>query len=147
MNKAYICLGSNAPLGAAAIDAAVLFVAENGSIVADTGKYPTEPEYDPRSPRYLNRILVLETELNLVSLSAITKSYETQKRIEVATAESSQGCFRRYCEVDGPKIVAIDIDIVEWNGEILRPSDKVAAYYRKGISILDGLKSVVIGAL
>ncbi len=85
--------------------------------------YLTAPEYAGETEPYLNQIVVLATYMSFDELTARTKDYQTKTR--AANPYSP--------------LVNIDIDIVEWNGEIVRPTDAAAAYYRQGIARLANL--------
>ncbi len=65
---------------------------------------------------YLNAICQANTELTMNSV---------QSRLKEMEAEMGR---KRGLEAKG--MVAIDLDLVEWNGEILRPRDVAQPYYR-----------------
>jgi len=72
---------------------------------------------------YLNAICQAYTELPLDSVQSILKVIEAEMGRE------------RGLEANG--LVAIDLDLVEWNGKILRPRDVAQSYYQ------DCLKSLL----
>lgn len=65
---------------------------------------------------YLNALCQAHTELPLESVLSLLKVLETEMG------------RKRGQEAKG--MVAIDLDLVEWNGEILRPWDVAQPYYR-----------------
>lgn len=121
MNHAIICLGSNSGHAADRIASARDLVATLASIEASTTPYRTEPEYAGDAAPYLNMLLQARTPLSLAELESLTKEYQTSVR-------SADACR---------PLVAIDIDIVEWNGTVIRPADAASQYYRMGLAALD----------
>ena len=69
---------------------------------------------------YLNCLLEVTTAHTFNELSAVTKSYQTAVRTAAAAAQ----------------LIAIDIDIVVWDGEVKRAADFNSAYLRKGLPLL-----------
>lgn len=120
VNEAIICLGANSPDAADRLAAAYGVLTVMGAVTRATPPYPTAPEYAGESEPYLNQIAVLNTYLDIDTLTERTKRYQTIVRADNPYAP----------------LVNIDIDIVEWNGEILRPADAAAAYYRQGLEML-----------
>ena len=82
--------------------------------------YPTAPEYVGETAPYLNQIAILATQLSHDELAERTKRYQAEIRANNPYAP----------------LVNIDIDIVEWNGTIMRPADARAAYYLQGLAML-----------
>ncbi len=123
VNKAIICLGANTPDAAERLARAFSALSIMGAIVDAVEPYLTAPEYAGETEPYLNQIVVLATYMSFDELTARTKDYQTKTR--AANPYSP--------------LVNIDIDIVEWNGEIVRPTDAAAAYYRQGIARLANL--------
>lgn len=72
---------------------------------------------------YLNELCQVCTELPLESVLSMLKVMETE--------------MGRIRGLEAKGMVAIDLDLVEWNGEILRPWDVAQPYYR------DCLKSLL----
>lgn len=66
--------------------------------------------------RYLNAVCMGYTNFQLDDFQAFLKMTETE--MGRSRGSESHGC------------VAIDLDLVEWNGEILRPKDAEQDYYR-----------------
>ncbi len=118
-HTAVICLGASAATKLAAVDAAFGFIAAAGRIKADSGGFPSEPErIQGETLSYHNRVAILETTMDFESLRNLTKNYENGVR----------KAFR------GPG-VAVDIDIVLFDGEVLRPADAASAYFRRGMEL------------
>ena len=119
-SEALICLGSSSPLKLEAVEAAFAFVSRLGEVMADSGAYPTPPEGTPvNAEPYNNRVLCLATPLSLDRLRAACKEYEGGVRSRHA----------------GPG-VAVDIDIVTFDGSVLRPLDYGSAHMAKGMQII-----------
>lgn len=115
-----ICLGANTCDKEAAIAAAYDVVARLGIVTADSGVYPSPPEGTPANAEpYDNRLIKLNTELTFTELLRTCKAYESNVRAG---------------HHDGG--VAIDIDIITYDGAILRPKDWASAYMSTGLARL-----------
>ncbi len=126
MNKAVICIGSNLPDRREVMIAdAEKFLASTGSVISSSGTYDSTPEECPCEgvPVYLNEVLLLETPLDLSRLISDIKQWE---RLAGRNKESDSLCH-----------IAIDIDVVCWNGTILRPTDFSRTYFRRGYSVIE----------
>lgn len=119
-NNAIICLGANGADAAAQLARAFLAIQGIGKVVKATPVYPSDPEFARDAAPYLNRIVEITTDTTYDSALQITKNYQTIIRM------------RNRIE----PLVAIDIDIVSWNGYVLRPADASARYFRKGMEML-----------
>ena len=113
-------MGANGADAEVQITGALEVVQNLGSVAAATPPYRSEAEYAHEAAPYLNQIVVLDTELDLDGLQAITKDYQTRCR----------------AEADIAPLVAIDIDIVVWNDSVLRHADMASRYFRKGWAML-----------
>ena len=78
-----------------------------------------EGKIAPDASLYLNAICVANTELQLDCVQSILKAME----VEMGRKKG-----------DTIGLVAIDLDLVVWNGEILRPWDVAQSYYQECIS-------------
>ena len=107
MNRATLCLGANGPDADAQIARAASLLYAMGIAAASTMPY-------------LNMIIELDTELEYEELLLNTKHYQDETRRAAACAP----------------FVAIDIDLVEWNGTVMRPTDATSRYFRKGLELL-----------
>lgn len=123
MNTAHICLGGNSDGSGAAIRHAAIFLASTGEIVADSGIFRSEAEWCPDgTPLYLNEVIALATPLSAPELQRRTKAYEY--------------AVRRLYAGHG---VILDIDIVQYNSDVLRLRDYGSGHYRRGMALL-GIK-------
>lgn len=120
VSRAIICLGANTPDAAERLEDAFAMLGSVGSVLRSTRPYPTAPEYAGEDKPYLNQIVELATALSFDGLTEATKKYQTEIR-----ALNTM-----------PGLVNIDVDIVVWNGKVVRPADAAAAYYRQGIAML-----------
>lgn len=121
MNKAIICLGANVACADANIENATQFLSTLGTIHRTTPLYPTAPEHCGDVPPYLNRVIELHSGTDYAQLRDATKQYEKRIRDMRATAP----------------LVAVDIDIVLWNGTVLRAADADSQYFRQGCQMID----------
>lgn len=119
-NSALICLGANDADASEQIVNASTFLESLGEVWKATPIYPSDAEYAGDSAPYLNRLVILKTYHDYEALLSATKQYESGVRARA---------HQRY--------VAIDIDIVEWNGAIMRPADAAARYFRKGLNLFN----------
>ena len=119
-NEAIICLGGNTADIHSRIEAAEGFMATLGEVMASSGRYRTAPEYAGESEPYLNEVMKLSTNLDIEELRKRTKDYERAVREQNTAAP----------------LVNLDIDIVVWNGTVIRPKDAVAAYFKQGLAKL-----------
>ncbi len=122
MNKVIISLGANTPAADAAVADAMEFLNACGTVTRHSGAFHAPAEGNPGAPSYLNNIVELSTLLDLPDLLRVTKDYETQKRIAAAATP----------------LVAIDIDIVVFNGAVLRPEMMRANYFTEGMKAMAG---------
>lgn len=123
-NTAIICLGANAYNKQQALEAATQFVSTLGIITADSNNFISEPEpATQQSVPYLNRIIKISTALSQQSLVTLSKKYESEIRAKHIHPT-----------------IAVDIDIVNFNGTILRQKDTSSTYYQKGL-ILAGISN------
>lgn len=120
MNDAVICLGGNAPCSSSLIDAAETFLSTIGTVVAKSGVYSSAAEFVASDSDYLNEVLVLRSDLDYDELHKSSKAFETDLRAVHAHAP----------------LVSIDIDIVLWNGEVMRARDAASAYFIAGLKKL-----------
>ncbi len=117
--NAIICLGSNSSCRAGAVGDAFAFMSTLGIVIADSGGYMTPPEGTPADAEpYFNRLVMLRTDMDAASLQRRLKEYETPVRMAYTGAG-----------------VAVDLDVVVFDGDILRHHDFDAAYFRKGLQL------------
>lgn len=77
------------------------------------------------SPSYLNAICLAQTELTMDRVLSIIKAMETD--------------MGRKRGLKAKGLVAIDLDLVVWNGVVLRPGDVTQAYYQNCLKSLESL--------
>lgn len=127
MNKlpestALVCFGSNTADAQGRISNAVTFLRNKGfTPIRDSGPYPSAPEWSDDAPAYLNRLMELGFGFDPVQAVALAKEYETSVR-QSAGAVHPQ--------------VAVDIDFVVINQQVVRPRDAASAYFHKGLELL-----------
>lgn len=120
MNRAIISLGANTATAATALDSALELLGAYGTITRSSGNFYAAAEGNPGAPPYLNNIVELDTAMDYRQLQSLTKDYEKQARTAAAAAP----------------LVAIDIDIVVFDGTVLRPEMMQAQYFTKGMRAL-----------
>lgn len=121
LNTAVICLGGNTSDAGVCIAAALEFIMGCGCVRRSSGLYRTEPEYAGETEPYLNEVIEFATSLDYERLQEQVKEYESG--------------VRAMCHACG--LVNLDIDVVYWNGAVVRQKDSVAAYFRTGMSKLE----------
>ncbi len=121
MNKVVVSLGSNSTDRAERMSAALEWLASGLQQQRDSGVYET-PEFSGRYPDYLNCVASGFTPLDFYTLNSRLKEYE---RASGRTPAS---------KVTG--IVPIDLDIVVFNGEVLRPGEFSRDYFTIGYRLL-----------
>lgn len=122
MNFAILCLGSNT------LDATRI-LQESCAHLIDFADGETQcstiydgPSHNGVGADYFNMVIALHTEGNRESLSRYCKKLEEQAG-RLSTSKSSG-------------IMPLDIDIVIWNGDILRPSDYFLPHFTYGYNQL-----------
>mgnify|MGYP004442647065 FL=1 len=117
-NRAVICLGSNIPNRAEMIRLAISKVeAEYPSGIAVSHIYET-PAIDGVSPNYSNAVMMLDS----------THDYE-QTQLQLKCIEREMG---RTAQSKATGIVEIDLDVVMFNGTVMRPKDFNRNYFQIG---------------
>ena len=76
MNTAVVCLGANTTDALPRIGQALVFLQGCATVNADSGCYPTEPEYEAAANPYQNRVLVLATDIGYEELYSRSKEFE-----------------------------------------------------------------------
>lgn len=120
-HTAIISLGSNIAQAAEMISRSLLGLSRCG-LVSATDSYPSEGGYT-------NCVAELRTELVLDALRSFTKQIE-------------QALGRRIDDKQQGKIV-IDVDIVYFDGKLLRPADAHKSYFTMGLRLLKDVNSMV----
>lgn len=117
MNRVIVSIGSNSSDREARVDAAVSWLCGELSECLTSEIYET-PEYSGQYPAYCNCVAEGLTSLDVGSLESLLKDYEKDAG---RSAES---------KLTG--IVPIDLDIVGYGGEILRPVEFDREYFAIG---------------
>lgn len=120
-NEITVCIGSNVADGHRKVADALTWLMQILSQCEYHGPYPTEP-YGGASAehQYFNAVAIGKTSLSATDLNIIFKDYE-----------NGHGRKR-----DTRKEIAIDLDLVICNGQVLRESDFNAPYFTEGFNRL-----------
>ena len=115
MHTAILCFGSNLPTETAGrhITQAMRLMEASATLVRTSDIYPSSSGYE-------NLVTEMRTKLPYSALLALTKATEA--------------ALGRTPEMKDAGIVPIDIDIVYFDGEALRPADIATAYFKQGIA-------------
>lgn len=117
VNKVVIGLGSNSPDRHVRMRRGVEWLSSVLSDIKVSDIYST-PAINGTSPDYLNAVAAGDTTIELDQLNQMLKQYEVS---EGRTKESKQ-----------TGVVPIDLDIVIFNGEILRAKDFGYDFFQRG---------------
>lgn len=74
-------------------------------------------------PKYMNAVISGYTDIPFETFNANLKEYELNHGRDPETRKKGE--------------VPIDLDIVKWNGNIIRPRDYAADYFRKGLAEIE----------
>lgn len=74
-------------------------------------------------PKYMNAVISGYTDIPFETFNANLKEYELNHGRDPETRKKGE--------------VPIDLDIVKWNGNIIRPRDYAANYFRKGLTEIE----------
>lgn len=119
MPRYIISLGSNLPSGKEEVTAAIDWLSEIATLLCATPTYYTPDIHDPSKASYTNAIAMIVSDVPTDLLAKMMKDYEI-----------SRGRISH----NGP--VAIDLDLVCRDNEILRPRDYCAPYFTEGLYLL-----------
>lgn len=119
MNTALISLASNSPDKREQMEQAFAELRAMGIVARSSSIYETAPYGNPRHPNYLNAVACIRTAAEYPVL------YDTLKEMERAHGRTPQS------KLSGE--IPLDIDIVVWNGETLRPQDYERDYFKTGL--------------
>ncbi len=121
MHEAYLSLGSNTPDRASRMESAIAFVSTIGLDMLVSEIYQTAA-VNGRDPDYLNAVVRIHTPLGREEVEALVKSWEKKSG--------------RLPEHKCTGSICIDIDLVIWDGEVLRPTDFYRTYFSRGFEEL-----------
>lgn len=74
-------------------------------------------------PKYMNAVISGYIDIPFETLNANLKEYELKHGRDSEARKKGE--------------VPIDLDIVRWNGEIIRPRDYASDYFRKGLTEIE----------
>lgn len=117
MNVAVLSLGSNAERSGDMVDCAMGWLLSIDPDLRESAIYYTEP-LNGNGPQYANAVVEIRVASNLDELVELTKEFES-------------ACGRNSSARE-KKEVPVDIDVVMFNGEIVRPRDFDCEYFKKG---------------
>lgn len=117
MNDVVLSIGSNFGKRAESVGEALEWLSSLLFDVCASGIYET-PDFTGKSTFYFNSVLQGRTDLDFDSLNTVLKDYECLKG--------------RNAEMRRKNLVPIDIDIVVWNSEFVRPRDFSHDFFKIG---------------
>ncbi|HIY48754.1 MAG TPA: 2-amino-4-hydroxy-6-hydroxymethyldihydropteridine diphosphokinase [Candidatus Barnesiella excrementavium] len=123
MNRALISLASNSPDKQGQMERAFAELQAMGIIAETSSIYETAPCGNPRHPNYLNAVARIDTTDEYQAL------HDTLKALERAHGRTPQS------KLSGE--IPLDLDIVVWNGETLRPQDYDREYFQIGLKEIE----------
>ena len=117
MNSVVISIGSNSRDRQWQVEHAIEWLQKHLSATTISSIYDSEAD-NHRDPDYLNAVIIGECKYAFDTISAKVKEYESI-------------CGRTHAsKLTGN--IPMDLDIVIWNGDIIRPIDFNKAYFQKG---------------
>lgn len=117
MNRLVLGVGSNSPDKELQIANAIKWIKEKFSNVRLSSIYETQ-SLNGRDADYINLVVCVDTDKSVGETTELLKKYEAM-------------CGRTP-ESKFMGIIPIDIDIVVWNGEVLRPKELGYPYFSRG---------------
>lgn len=117
MNRVVISLGSNVEDRMTRVAAAMTWIQSILQCTACSGIYETD-DFHPTGRKYCNAVMAGDTALSQSEIDATAGLYE----LNAGRDESAR--------LRGD--VPIDIDLVMWNGTVLRPRDMEREYFLRG---------------
>lgn len=118
-NHALLCLGSNLPDAADMLERGLRFLRGKGRVEAATPFYAGEAEGESSPLPYHNCLVRLATGLDRDTFCRDARVFQDSIRNAYAGA-----------------LVPFDLDVVEWNDEVLRLEMLATNYFKKGLSLL-----------
>lgn len=123
MTEALISLGANTADKEAVLTQVMDAIGHITIITARTPIYTTPAEGSIPAAPYANALLLINTHSNYEALRATFKEWE--QKAGRTPQSKAQG------------IIPLDIDIIMWDGSILKERDMQYEYMKKGLSLLD----------
>lgn len=121
-STALISLGANTPDKYTMLANTITRIKELVHVTAHTPVYETPAEGSVAAAPYANALLQITTDADFDTL------HDTFKEWERAAGRTPQS------KLQG--IIPLDIDIIEWNGTVLKERDMQFAYMQKGLQLL-----------
>lgn len=124
-----VCLGSNVPECQTEIRLALEWLASVFADMRHTLPYPTEPEgTNAGRTTYLNAVMEGTSILSKTDIESAFKAYEKKRgRVPAHKAEGR---------------IIIDLDLVRYDNEVLRPDEFDTAYFQSGYHRLHDCKGI-----
>ncbi len=126
LSVAVLSLGSNVPDSREQVLGALAWLRERVARGLRCSELYSTPALRPGKPRYLNAVAVAETAMQLAELNAALKQHEA--------ACGRDEAMRRQ------GLVPIDLDVVMWNGAVLRDKDYNQQYFQIGWKLINNSK-------
>ncbi len=123
MKMCYVSLGSNLPDGRDRIAGAIAWLHDVMEVESCSAIYTTPSVSAGDDSIYFNAVARCRTGLQLSQIESLLKRYETES-----------GRRRE----PGSHSVAIDLDLVIYDGDVLRPRDAARDYFLIGFSQIGG---------
>lgn len=123
MNKAILGIGSNYPDSFNRVEQCCKEISFMVNKATFSSIYQTEAVCSKPAPSYHNCVALIETEIPYNDLKALFKEMEYKAGRNPQDKEKG--------------LVVIDIDIVVWNDEILKPKDMEHSYMKIGLKELE----------
>ena len=123
MNTIVISIGSNSRDRQWQVEHAIEWLNKHLSGTKTSSIYNSEAD-NHRDPDYLNAVMTGECKRDFETISQKVKEYETVcGRTPASKLEGN---------------VPMDLDIMMWNGEVVRPVDFAKAYFQQGWNEING---------
>lgn len=121
VNSAIVSIGSNYRNRSQNVEKALKWIKDSFTHCRFSSIYETPEVHGAGSP-YMNAVCIFETSCDLATLTERSKIYEERNGRTPETRKRGE--------------VPIDIDIVVWNGEVLRSMDFSCNFFKIGYSEL-----------
>lgn len=118
MNTFILGIGSNCSERELQMNKAMKFIYNSFERVKISSIYETPAENGKDAP-YLNAVAIADSELDIEKVTLLIKQWE-------------QDCGRTVAsKLEG--VIPIDLDVVTWNEDVVRPKDFNKSYFTKGL--------------
>lgn len=117
MNRFIISIGSNSVDRHDRVEKAVAYLMAITAVERVSMIYETEP-WGGGDKEYCNCVILGSASMDLERLSALAKEWESTNGRDEASRKAG--------------IVPVDVDVVVWNDEVLRPRELEREYFLKG---------------